>query len=149
VSGPSGSGKTILIDQMCRRNNLAVIHLSGGTCADSKPGEAERKLREAFETAKSFPMGVIIIDQVEALCPKIRDTTLSHSRRLVKQMASLLDQVSATFVIGVTSRPSEVDPSILRAGRLETEIAITPPTEAERRMMLTSLFKPFAKVKFI
>jgi SpoVK/Ycf46/Vps4 family AAA+-type ATPase len=146
VSGPSGCGKSILIDQVCQRSNLNAIHISGATCAESKPGEAERKLRDAFNTAKSSLKGVIIIDQLDVMCPKINDTTLSHTRRLVKQMASLLDQSPSLLVIGVSSRASNVDPTILRAGRIETEISIAPPTEGERKAMLQSLIKSVMKV---
>lgn len=147
MNGPSGCGKSILVDQVCQRNNLHVVLISGGTCAESKPGEAERKLREAFSTAKCSPKGVVVIDQIDSLSPKIRDTTPSHTRRLVKQLASLLDQAQSILVVGVSSRPNDVDPSILRAGRLEINLVIAPPTEGERKLMLDSLFKPFAKVK--
>lgn len=149
MNGPSGCGKTVLVDQVCQRNNLHVVLISGGNCAESKPGEAERKLREAFSSAKCSPNGIVVIDQIDSLCPKIRDTTPSHTRRLVKQLALLLDQAKSILVVGLSSRPTDVDPSILRAGRLENNLVIAPPTEGERKLMLVSLFKPFAQVNTI
>ncbi|XP_059473219.1 ATPase family gene 2 protein homolog B-like [Neocloeon triangulifer] len=146
VSGPSGCGKTVLVEHLCQRNNLSLIQISGGTFAESKPGEAEQKLRSIFETAKRLTHCAIVIDQIEAVCPKINDTTQSHSRRLVKQMASLLDEyLHSVFVVGVTSKPGNVDPSIIRAGRLEHEISIGPPTEKEREIMLKNLLSNFIK----
>jgi transitional endoplasmic reticulum ATPase len=138
------------VEQVCQRNNLHVVIISGGTCAESKPGEAERKLREAFSTAhQCAPKGIVVIDQIDSLSPKIRDSTPSHTRRLVKQLATLLDQANSILVVGLSSRPNEVDPSILRAGRLEINLVIAPPTEGERTLMLGSLFKPFAQVKLV
>ncbi|CAB3382007.1 Hypothetical predicted protein [Cloeon dipterum] len=145
VSGPSGCGKTILVEQMCQRNNLSTIFVSGGTFAESKPGEAERKMRAHFETVKKLNRGAVIIDHIEAICPKINDSTPSHSRRMVMQMASLLEkeEFSSILVIAVTAKPTNIDPSILRAGRVENEVSIGPPSEAERKIMLKSLLAPF------
>jgi transitional endoplasmic reticulum ATPase len=58
---------------------------------------------------------------------------------MVSQLLTEMDGVEklkGVFIIGATSQPEVIDPSLLRPGRFELRIALAIPGESERREIL-------------
>nr|WCZ58636.1 cell division protein 48 [Seculamonas ecuadoriensis] len=154
LSGPPGVGKTSLVRVIARECNALVVSVDCGSIADSTLGESERKLREAFETARSLfrrharPV-ILFLDEIESLCAKREDYSSHLNARLVAQLLTLMDSVTTyvdehaadtanptplmhVLVVAATNAPNQLDPALRRPGRFDREVVIDAPDEAAR-----------------
>jgi AAA family ATPase len=73
---------------------------------------------------------VIIIDEVDALCPKREDGVGSEvENRVVATLLTEMDGVGEhvserVIVVATTNRPNAIDPALRRPGRFDREIEI-------------------------
>ena len=70
LHGPSGTGKTLLAHAAagsCAR--AAAIQISGAEMMSRYVGESEAKLREVFRVAVEHAPAVVIVDEIDVLCP--------------------------------------------------------------------------------
>ena len=90
---------------------------------------------------------VLFIDQIEALAPpRGFDTTTEQTLdRLLSLLLIQLDGVVAQhdgpplLLLAAAHRKAQLDPAILRPGRLDVHIAIPPPDAARRRRLLARM----------
>ena len=80
LHGPSGTGKTLLAHAAagsCAR--AAAIQISGAEMMSRYVGESEAKLREVFRVAVEHAPAVVIVDEIDVLCPARDDVCITHS----------------------------------------------------------------------
>src|SRR3712207_3422161 len=100
-------------------------------------GEAESNIRKLFERARENRPSIVFIDEIDALAGR-RGTIETHDSH-VNQLLAEIDGVSGqrgVFVIGATNRPDQLDPAMLRGGRLSRTIVLGLPDEAGRLAIL-------------
>ncbi len=118
--------------------------LGGTELVGGLVGQTERNLRQTFGEAASRAPTVMILDEVEVLCPR-RDTASSDAdKRMVATFLALMDGfkgLERVVVLAATSRPQAIDPAVRRPGRLDREIDIGVPGEAARRDILGVLLE--------
>lgn len=129
LRGPPGCGKTSLVHLLVEEFEAHLICLDAGAAYGSRPGETEEMLRKAFQKAVDMSQEgpcIVFLDEVDALCPQRGGRGSQPTEgRVVSQLASLLDGLhsqSGVLVVGATNRPSAVDSSLRRTGRLEKEV---------------------------
>ena len=71
---------------------------------------------------------MVVLDEVDALCPKRDGDGGEVEKRVVATLLTLMDGMGQgeerVFVIGATNRPNEIDPALRRPGRFDREIEI-------------------------
>ena len=97
-------------------------------------GETEERLRGVFEEAAKRSPCVVVLDEVDALCPRRDGDGGEVEKRVVATLLTLMDGIGSgagqgedgarVFVIGATNRPNSVDPALRRPGRFDREIEI-------------------------
>jgi transitional endoplasmic reticulum ATPase len=100
-------------------------------------GESEQNIRRLFERARENRPSIVFIDEIDALAGRRGGIETQHSS--VNQLLSEIDGVSGqrgVFVIGATNRPDQLDPALLRGGRLSRTIVLGLPDEAGRLAIL-------------
>src|SRR5918994_6624372 len=100
-------------------------------------GESERNIRQLFERARSNRPSIVFIDEIDAIAGR-RGELQSHDSQ-VNQLLSEIDGMAGQrgmFVIGATNRPDQIDPALLRGGRLSRTIVLGLPNEAGRLAIL-------------
>ncbi|KAK4376589.1 hypothetical protein RND71_002885 [Anisodus tanguticus] len=144
--GPPGTGKTSLVRAVVQECGAHLIVISPHSVHRAHAGESEKILREAFSEASSHAKlgkpSVIFLDEIDVLCPR-RDSRREQEIRVASQLFMLMDSikssstsVSHVVVVASTNRPDAIDPALRRAGRFDTEIEVTTPTEEERLHIL-------------
>lgn len=140
--GPSGCGKTMLLKAVMSELPLHVVSVAGAEIWSKFYGETEAKLRAVFDEARQHAPSLIVIDEVETLCPR-RDASNSEvEKRVVSSLLTLMDGINNTkrdkfvIVLGTTSKPDQIDPALRRPGRFDREIEIGIPTALDRRQIL-------------
>jgi transitional endoplasmic reticulum ATPase len=117
-------------------NFLAV---DGPELMDRYVGESERGVREVFERARRTAPSIVFLDELDAFAPARRETDTGAAERVVSQLLTELDGLSArgdVAVLGATNRVDAVDPALLRPGRIERRVAVPLPDEAARAEIL-------------
>lgn len=145
IFGPSGCGKTMLVKAVASEVPAHVVHISGSEVWSKFIGETEAKLRNIFKDAVEKSPSLIIIEEVDCLCPKREATHNEVEKRVVATLITLMDTINNNdyskfvMVLGTTSKPDLIDPALRRAGRFDTEVEVGVPTATERREILQCL----------
>jgi transitional endoplasmic reticulum ATPase len=111
--------------------------ISGADVISKWVGESERNIRQLFERARENRPSIVFIDEIDAIAGSRGEFQVHDSH--VNQLLAEIDGVSGqrgVFVIGATNRPDQLDPALLRGGRLSRTIVLGLPDEAGRLAML-------------
>ncbi|HYG97088.1 MAG TPA: AAA family ATPase [Solirubrobacterales bacterium] len=137
LAGPPGTGKTSVAKVLAAQANCSFYPISGADVISKWVGESERNIRQLFERARANRPSIIFIDEIDALAGR-RGAVETHDSH-VNQLLSEIDGVSGqrgVFVVGATNRPDQLDPALLRGGRLSRTIVLGLPDEAGRHALL-------------
>ncbi|MFC7197648.1 AAA family ATPase [Halosimplex aquaticum] len=109
--------------------------------------EGPQRVRQLFEEAESLGPCVIFLDEAEHLLGG-RDVGAggahAEDRKITSELLVHLTADDRTaIVVGATNRPEDIDPAILRPGRLATHIEIDLPEEESRHAIFQSKLQGF------
>jgi len=144
LHGPPGVGKTEAIRAVAAESGARLRVVSSGDVFGAYAGESEKRLRDAFDEAQTDAKNgiptVIVIDELDAMCPTRRAGN-AHETRIVAQLLTLMDGANGDDeavvpVIATTSRPNAIDPALRRPGRFDNEIEMSLPNARERAEIL-------------
>ncbi|MFB6118569.1 AAA family ATPase [Halosegnis sp.] len=138
--GPPGTGKTLLARAVAGETGVNFIHVAGPELLDRYVGESERAVRELFDRARQAAPAVVFLDEIDAIAG-IRGaaTDADVTERVVSQLLTELDNAASNprlVVLAATNRREDLDPALLRPGRLETHVEVPAPDEQARREVL-------------
>lgn len=132
LHGPPGTGKTHLARAIASSTNSSIVIVNGPELSSAYHGETESKLRAVFAEARAKSPCIIVLDEVDALCPKREDGPGGEvEKRVVATLLTLMDGVhddsadaARVVVVATTNRPNSIDPALRRPGRFDREIEI-------------------------
>lgn len=137
LAGPPGTGKTTVAKVLAAQARSSFYPISGADVTSKWVGESERNIRQLFERARTNRPSIVFIDEIDAIAGR-RGELQSHDSQ-VNQLLSEIDGMAGQrglFVIGATNRPDQIDPALLRGGRLSRTIVLGLPDEAGRLAIL-------------
>ncbi|CAJ0641148.1 15794_t:CDS:10 [Entrophospora sp. SA101] len=110
--GPPGCGKTLLAKAIANECQANFISIKGPELLTMWFGESEANVRDVFDKARAAAPCVMFFDELDSIA-KAR----------------------------ATNRPDQIDPALLRPGRLDQLIYIPLPDEPSRLAILTSILR--------
>jgi len=137
--GPPGTGKTLIAKAVANEAGANFYSIQGPEIMSKYYGQSEERLREKFEEAQKNAPSVLFIDELDSIAPKREEVTGEVERRVVAQLLTLMDGLSArgqVIVIGATNRDEAIDPALRRPGRFDREIEIGVPDRDGRKEVL-------------
>jgi SpoVK/Ycf46/Vps4 family AAA+-type ATPase len=137
LAGPPGTGKTSVAKVLAAQARCSFYPVSGADVMSKWVGESERKIRQLFERARENRPSIVFIDEIDALAGSRGQVEVHDSH--VNQLLAEIDGVSGqrgVLIIGATNRPDQLDPAIMRGGRLSRTIILGLPDEEGRLAML-------------
>ena len=138
--GPPGCGKTLLAKAVATESGANFIAVKGPEILSKWVGESEKAVREIFRKARTYAPAVVFFDEIDALAPLRGFGGDSYvSERVVSQLLTEIDSVEKirnVIIIAATNRPDLVDPALLRPGRIEKIIYVSPPDRESRLAIL-------------
>ncbi len=134
--GPPGCGKTLMARAVATESGANFISIKGPQVYSKWVGESEKAIRDIFRRAKQVAPTIIFFDEIDALAPRrnmksgtqVTETVVSQ---LLSEMSGIED-LKGVVVIAATNRPDIIDPALLRPGRFDRFIYVSPPDEKAR-----------------
>ena len=138
-SGTSGTGKTLMAKALAGETGLNFISISGPILFSKWLGESEKALHQIFKKAKQSAPCILFFDEIDSLI-SIRGGVESGGavERVASQFFNELDnlsELSQVIVIGATNREDLLDPTLMRAGRLDYVLRFPLPDRESRLEM--------------
>ncbi len=134
--GAPGTGKTMLAKAVATESEANFISVKGPEFLSKWVGESEKAVRETFRKAKQAAPCIIFFDEIDSITPTRGTGSDSHvTERVISQMLSEIDgleELHNITVIAASNRPDIIDPALLRPGRIDRLIYVTPPDKEAR-----------------
>ncbi|MEI6509879.1 MAG: CDC48 family AAA ATPase [bacterium] len=138
--GPPGSGKTLLAKAVAHQCGVNFISVKGPSLVSKYVGESERGVREVFHKAKQASPTILFFDEIDSLVPARGGGGDSQTtERVISQFLVEMDgieELKGVVVLAATNRMDRLDPALLRSGRFDLHVELTPPDLATRRAIL-------------
>jgi transitional endoplasmic reticulum ATPase len=140
--GPPGCGKTLLARAVATETGANMILVRGPEILSKWVGESEKAVREIFRKAKASSPCVVIFDELDALA-KLKSGEKGAGETILSQLLTEIEEgvSSRVAVIGITNRPDIIDNSLLRTGRLDLVLYVSPADEKGRLEIIKILTK--------
>ncbi|KAG0206354.1 spermatogenesis associated protein 5 [Mortierella sp. GBA30] len=140
--GPPGCSKTLMAKALATQAGLNFIAVKGPELFSKWVGESEKAVREVFRKARAASPSIVFFDEIDALTVKRGggdDGGSSVSDRVLSQLLNELDGIEPLVnvtVVAATNRPDIMDPALMRPGRIDRILYVSPPDLASRREIL-------------
>lgn len=143
--GQPGTGKTLLAEAIAGEAGVPFFSISSTDILGHYLNDGPRAVRKLFDRIRSYSAAILFIDELDSIGAKRSSGTNSGARELNNILNELLRQINGfddendrtmLLVIGATNRPDDLDPAILRSGRLSMRFTMTPPDAKGRRRIL-------------
>ncbi len=145
LSGPPGTGKTLLARAVAGQASVPFFQMSASEFVEMIVGVGASRVRDLFHQAKEAAPAIIFIDELDAIgrSRAAGGPNLSggHDEReqTLNQILTEMDGFSpreSVIVLGATNRPEVLDPALLRPGRFDRRVVVSPPDRAGREAIL-------------
>ncbi len=153
LEGAPGTGKTLLAKANAGEANVPFFSISGSDFVEMFVGVGASRVRDLFADAKKHSPCIVFIDEIDAVARR-RGTGMGggHDEReqTLNQLLVEMDGFGVNegiIVLAATNRVDILDPAILRPGRFDRKITVSPPDVRGRKEILTvhSKNKPLAE----
>jgi AAA+ superfamily predicted ATPase len=138
--GPPGTGKTLFARALAGELTVPFVELSPADVTSMWINESSDQVKVLFDEAQELGPCVIFLDEAEHLFGG-RDfsgrSSHAEDRKVTSEfLAQLSRENREAIVVAATNRPDDIDPAILRPGRLSEHFEIGLPDEESRAAIL-------------
>ncbi len=143
LSGAPGTGKTLLAKAVAGEANVPFFSMAASEFIEMVVGVGASRVRDLFNKAKEAAPAIVFIDEIDAI-GRARGGAVSfggHDEReqTLNQILTEMDGFSGNegvIVIAATNRPDILDPALLRPGRFDRHVVVSPPDQVGRKQIL-------------
>src|SRR6516165_4731132 len=149
LHGPPGTGKTLLAKAVAHESGATFFSQSAASFVEMFVGVGAARIRHLFKAARKNAPAIVFIDELDAVgghrgfdVSGERDQTLNQLLVEMDGFTSRKDVV----VIAASNLLEKLDPALLRPGRFDRQIFVSPPDVSGRERILEvhSRNKPLA-----
>lgn len=139
--GAPGTGKTLLAKAVANRTSATFLRIVGSELIQKYLGDGPKLVREMFKVADLNAPSIIFIDEIDAIGKKREEEGSSGDKEIQRTMLELLNQLDGfdkrndIKVIMATNRIEDLDPALIRPGRIDRKIEFTLPDVATKKMI--------------
>jgi cell division protease FtsH len=141
--GPPGTGKTLLARAVAGESERPFFSLSASEFVEAIVGVGAARVRDLFAKAKAAAPSIIFIDELDAIGRSRASSATfganDEREQTLNQILTEMDgftQNQSVVVLAATNRPEVLDPALLRPGRFDRRVTVSPPDKAGREAIL-------------
>ena len=138
--GPPGTGKTLLAKAVAHASGATFYSQSASAFVEMFAGLGAARIRKLFDRARKNAPAIIFIDELDAV--GTRRTGSGFNREHDQTLNQLLVELDGfnhreqIVIIGASNRLDDLDPALLRPGRFDRQVLVSPPDLAGREAIL-------------
>jgi ATP-dependent metalloprotease FtsH len=139
--GQPGTGKTLLAKAVAGEAHVPFFSISASEFVEMFVGVGASRVRDLFKQARQAAPCVVFIDEIDAVGRKrsIRASGNDERDQTLNQLLVELDgfdERQAVIVLAATNRVDILDQALLRPGRFDRRITVSPPDRVGREAIL-------------
>lgn len=137
--GPPGTGKTMIAKAIASEVGAKFFSVKCSDIVSKWFGEAEKNIKNLFDTARAEERAIIFFDEMEALGTKRGGDSTVMNRivpELLAQIQGFDNSKTHLLVLGATNRPWDMDKALLRSGRFDELLYIPLPDWEARKFII-------------
>src|SRR5690242_512416 len=139
LHGPPGTGKTLLAKAVANESGAEFFSQSAAAFVEMFAGLGAARIRRLFAEARNHRPAVIFIDEIDAVGGQRGSDQNSEREQTLNQLLVEMDGFSTTgdlVVIAASNLLEKLDPALLRPGRFDRQVFVSPPDVAGREAIL-------------
>ena len=135
--GPPGTGKTLLAKAVAHESGAAFFSQSASAFVEMFVGLGAARIRRLFRTARKHAPAIVFIDELDAVGGH-RGGESEHDQTLNQLLVEMDGFTSSgdVVVIAASNLLEKLDPALLRPGRFDRQIFVSPPDVIGREAIL-------------
>ena len=150
LHGPPGTGKTLLAKAVAHESNAKFFAQSASAFVEMFAGLGAARIRRLFRIARKAAPAIVFIDELDAVGATRGNDISGEKDQTLNQLLVELDGFGGgddLVVIAASNLLDKLDPALLRPGRFDRQIFVTPPDLKGRKQILAvhTTGKPLTK----
>jgi SpoVK/Ycf46/Vps4 family AAA+-type ATPase len=142
--GPPGNSKTLMAKALATESGLNFLAVKGPELFSKWVGDSEKAIQQVFRKARAASPAIIFFDEIDAIAVRRSGGDSSVADRVLSQLLTELDGIEALVnvtVVAATNRPDILDSALLRPGRIDSILYVSPPDCCSRKSIFEICFK--------
>jgi cell division protease FtsH len=139
VHGPPGTGKTLLAKAVANESKATFFAQSASSFVEMFAGLGAARIRRLFREARKAAPAIVFIDELDAVGATRGNDVSGEKDQTLNQLLVELDGFAGSdevVVIAASNLLDKLDPALLRPGRFDREIFVSPPDLRGRTQIL-------------
>ena len=139
LHGPPGTGKTLLAKAVAHESGANFFSQSAASFVEQFVGLGAARIRRLFAIARKNAPAIIFIDELDAVGGRRGADVSGEKDQTLNQLLVEMDGFSTTddvVVMAASNLLEKLDPALLRPGRLDRQIFVSPPDVKGREGIL-------------
>ena len=139
LHGPPGTGKTLLAKAVAHESGAQFFSQSASSFVEMFAGLGAARIRRLFNEARKAEPAVIFIDELDAVGAKRGSDNNSEREQTLNQLLVEMDGFSSSdqvVVMAASNLLEKLDKALLRPGRFDRQVFVSPPDVGGRRQIL-------------
>jgi cell division protease FtsH len=139
LHGPPGTGKTLLAKAVAHESGATFFSQSAASFVEMFVGVGAARIRRLFHAARKHAPAIVFIDELDAVGGKRGFDVSGERDQTLNQLLVELDGFTArgdVVVIAASNLLDKLDEALLRPGRFDRQIFVSPPDVGGREGIL-------------
>jgi cell division protease FtsH len=139
LHGPPGTGKTLLAKAVAHESGAQFFSQSASSFVEMFAGLGAARIRRLFDEARKHAPAIVFIDELDAVGARRGSDNNSEREQTLNQLLVEMDGFASTgqlVVMAASNLLEKLDPALLRPGRFDRQVFVSPPDVAGREHIL-------------
>jgi cell division protease FtsH len=130
LHGPPGTGKTLLAKAVAHESGAQFFSQSAASFVEMFAGLGAARIRRLFREARKHAPAIIFIDELDAVGGRRGSDFSGEREQTLNQLLVEMDGFNSTgdvVVMAASNLLEKLDPALLRPGRFDRQVFVSPP----------------------